>query len=497
MLQDSGASLLLTGGNAAAGIERPDQITLLELDRQALDGLSSDDPASAPGPDDPAYLIYTSGSTGRPKGVAVPHRALVNFLCSMQREPGLASDDVLAAVTTISFDIAGLELYLPLMVGARVELVPRETAADADLLARLLDASGSTVLQATPATWRMLIEGGWTGSDHLRALCGGEALPPDLAEALLARVKELWNLYGPTETTIWSSVEKIEPGIACCRSAARLPIPNSTSWTRQASRFPSELQAKSGSAVMAWHLDIIADPSLRPNALSHNRFSDRPGARLYRTGDLGRWLPDGRLQHLGRVDNQVKIRGFRIELGEIETALDAHPMVRQSAVVVREIAPGDTRLVAYIVAKDGEDLTVSEVRRYLRATLPDYMIPSFVMTLQSLPLTANGKLDRGALPNIFRSVSDDVALSEPPAPGIEQLLAEIWREALRVDRVNAGDNFFDLGGHSLLAIRVAVALQKKIGWRMDPRSLFFQTLRQVAAQAEVAATRPPAVEQIA
>jgi hypothetical protein len=164
---------------------------------------------------------------------------------------------------------------------------------------------------------------------------------------------------------------------------------------------------------------------------------------------------------------------------------------------VREIAPGDTRLVTYIVLHGGEDLTVSEVRRYLRASLPDYMIPSFVMTLQSLPLTANGKLDRGALPNVFRSVGDDAAPSEPPAPGMEQLLADIWREALRVDRVNAGDKFFDLGGHSLLAIRVAVALQKKIGWRMDPRVLFFQTLRQVAAQAEAAVTRQPTAGRIA
>src|SRR4029079_12783847 len=173
-------------------------------------------------------------------------------------------------------------------------------------------------------------------------------------------------------------------------------------------------------------------PELTAERFVHDRFTAHRGAGLYRTGDLGRWLPDGRLQHLGRIDDQVKIRGFRIELGEIEAALDRHPLVRQSAAVVREIAPGDTRLVAYIVVSGGEDLTVSEVRRYLRTTLPDYMIPSFVMTLHSLPLTANGKLDRGALPNVFRSLSDDAALSEPPAPGMEQLLADIWREALRV-----------------------------------------------------------------
>jgi amino acid adenylation domain-containing protein len=497
MLADSGASLLLAGPDAADGIEVPPQVKRIELDQLSLDEGPTENVPSVPGPNDPAYVIYTSGSTGRPKGVVVQHGALVNFLCSMQREPGLSNEDVLAAVTTISFDIAGLELYLPLMVGARVELVPRETAADSALLVPLLEASGATVLQATPSTWRMLIEEGWTGSDRLRALCGGEALPSDLAEALLPRVKELWNLYGPTETTIWSSVEKIELGDRVL-SIGR-PIANTQLYVVDKAGEPvsvgvaGEIWIGGDGVALGYH----RRPELTAERFVHDRFSDRPGGRLYRTGDLGRWLADGRLQHLGRIDNQVKIRGFRIELGEIEAALNAHPMVRQSVVVTCEARPGDVRIVAYIVVNGGEDLTVSEVRRYLRASLPDYMIPSFVMTLQSLPLTANGKLDRGALPDIFRSIGDDVALSEPPAPGMEQLLAEIWREALQVDKVNAGDNFFDLGGHSLLAIRVSVALQKQIGWRMDPRSLFFQTLRQVAAQAEAAATRPPAAERIA
>jgi hypothetical protein len=238
-------------------------------------------------------------------------------------------------------------------------------------------------------------------------------------------------------------------------------------------------------------------PELTAQRFVTDPFDPSRSARLYRAGDLARRLPDGDLEFLGRIDAQVKIRGFRIELGEIEAALNAHPMVRQSAVITREAHPGDLRIVAYIVVDGGEDLTVSEVRRYLRGSLPDYMIPSFVVTLQSLPMTENGKLDRGALPDIFRSVGDDVALSEPPAPGMEQLLANIWRETLRVDKVHAGDNFFDLGGHSLLAVRVVVALQGKIGWRMEPRSLFFQTLRQVAAQADAAVRQPPAAKGIA
>jgi glyine---[glycyl-carrier protein] ligase len=497
MLADSGASLLLSSLDAADGIEVPPQVKRIELDQLSADECPAENIPFASGPTDPAYVIYTSGSTGRPKGVVVQHGALVNFLHSMQRKPGLSNEDVLAAITTISFDIAGLELYLPLMVGARVELVPRETAADPALLAPLIEASGATVLQATPSTWRMLIEEGWTGSDRLRALCGGEALPSDLAEALLPRVKELWNLYGPTETTIWSSVEKIEAGDRVLTIGR--PIANTQIYIVDKAGGPvsvgvaGEIWIGGDGVALGYH----RRPELTAERFVPDRFGDRPNGRLYRTGDLGRWLADGRLEHLGRIDSQVKIRGFRIELGEIEAALNAHPMVRQSAVVTRETRPGDGRIVAYIVVNGGEDLTVSEVRRYLRASLPDYMIPSFVMTLQSLPLTANGKLDRGALPDVFRAIGDDAALSEPPAPGMEQRLADIWCETLQVEKVNAGDNFFDIGGHSLLAIRVATALQKRIGWRMDPRNLFFQSLRQIAAQADAATTRSAAAERIA
>jgi amino acid adenylation domain-containing protein len=494
MLADSGACMLLTAQDAAEGIEVPSHAHRIDLDRLQLDGVSVDNLETAPEPGDPVYVIYTSGSTGRPKGVLVQHRALVNFLCSMRHEPGLSEPDVLAAVTTISFDIAGLELYLPLLVGARIELVPHEAATDGASLAQILASSGATVLQATPATWRMLIDEGWSGSNRLRALCGGEALPPDLAGALLHRVKELWNLYGPTETTIWSSVERIEPGERVLTIGR--PVANTQLYVVDKAGqpvsigVPGEIWIGGEGISLGYH----CRPELTAKRFVPDRFSGRAGAKLYRTGDLGCWMPDGRLQHLGRIDNQVKIRGFRIELGEIEATLNAHPVVRRSVVVPREARPGDVRLVAYIVVESGEELTVSEVRRYLRTSLPDYMVPSFVMTLAELPMTANGKLDRNALPDVFRTTTDDQALHEPPAPGMEQIVAEIWSDALKVASVNAGDNFFDLGGHPLLAVRVSAALQRRIGWRVDPRTLFFQTLRQVAAAAETAVSRaPPAV----
>jgi acyl carrier protein len=221
-------------------------------------------------------------------------------------------------------------------------------------------------------------------------------------------------------------------------------------------------------------------PELTADRFVADRFSTQPGARLYRTGDLGRWTPQGRLEHLGRIDHQVKIRGFRIELGEIESVLAGHESVRQSVVIARAAGPGDLRLVAYVVYHAGEDLTVSEVRRHLRRELPDYMVPSLVVTLDAIPLTPNGKVDRAALPDPFRNVAP-VAAYEPPAPGLEQRLAGIWQEILQVERVGAEDNFFELGGHSLLSLRVAVAVEAQTGWRMDPRLLFFQTLRQIAA----------------
>ncbi len=481
MLLDSGTRVLVTAGDAIAGLDVPAGITILDLDKPGAT-LTTTALADAAGPHDTAYVIYTSGSTGRPKGVAVPHGALVNFLWSMRQTPGLTAGDVMAAVTTISFDIAALELYLPLLVGARIELVPRATAGNGRALAHLLATSGATVLQATPSTWRMLMEADWPGAPGFRVLAGGEPLPRDLADALLPRVAELWNLYGPTETTIWSTVDKVVPGDAPI-SIGR-PIANTQVHILDAALqlvpvgIDGEICIGGAGVASGYH----ERPTLTAERFIADPFSDHAGARLYRTGDLGRWGPDGKLYHLGRMDHQVKIRGHRIELGEIEAVLQNHGSVRQAVVVAAEAQPGDQRLAAYIVYHDGEDLTASDVRRHLRQLLPDYMIPSTVVALAAIPLTPNGKLDRGALPDPFRNAQRAAIVREPPAPGAEQMLAEIWQSVLKVDSVAADDNFFELGGHSLLSLRVAQLVEKRSGTRMDPRTLFFHTLRQVAAQ---------------
>ncbi|HJX27855.1 MAG TPA: amino acid adenylation domain-containing protein, partial [Thermoanaerobaculia bacterium] len=331
-----------------------------------------------------AYTLYTSGSTGRPKGVEVPHRTLVNFLGSMRRTPGFAPGERLLAVTSLAFDIAALEIFLPLTTGGCVELASREEAADGVLLAARLQASEAGVMQATPATWRMLLDSGWTGDPGLRALCGGEALPRDLAAVLAGRTRELWNLYGPTETTVWSAAARLHPEESGPVSIGR-PIAETRIYLLDRTLetvplgVPGELYI-GGAGLARGYLgrpDLTADRFV-PDPLA--TAMEAPGGRLYRTGDLARHLPGGRMEVLGRIDHQVKVRGFRIELGEIEATLTRHPGIREAVVVLREGS-----LVAYLVAA-GEMPAAGELRDVLRRSLPEPMVPAVFVPLSALPL---------------------------------------------------------------------------------------------------------------
>ena len=429
-----------------------------------------------PDGDDLAYVIFTSGSTGKPKGVQVRHAGVVNFLRSMARVPGIGADDVLCAVTTLSFDIAVLELLLPLTCGARVVIADRETAADAARLARLIETGGTTIMQATPATWRMLLDSGWRGDAKLKILCGGEALPADLAERLLACCGELWNVYGPTETTIWSSIDRVRSGDAITIGR---PIDNTTMFIVDARMqlvpdgVPGELLI--GGAGLA--RGYLARPEL-----TAEKFVDFRGSRVYRTGDVARWRRDGRIEVLGRADHQVKIRGFRIELGEIESVLAQHASVAEVVVVAREERAGDKRLVAYIVPHDAAPSS-SDLRAHLRTQLPDYMIPSAFVVLEQMPLTPNGKIDRRALP-----APDAIAVETPVAPRTpeEQMLAGIWAEVLGVGSVGVADDFFALGGHSLLAAQLIARVSKAFGVEVPLRRLFDAPTVATFAEAVVA-----------
>ncbi len=485
MVDDAELALLVTESSLAGLVSWPrDRALMLDLDQMQADSEDHSplEPNSAldARPDDPAYVIYTSGSTGKPKGVMVQHRAVVNFLETMAREPGLTSHDRLLAVTTLSFDIAVLELLLPLSLGATIVLATGNESVDGSALRAMLEEHDATVMQATPATWRMLIDAGWKGTPQFKALIGGEALPLDLAHLLLARVGQLWNMYGPTETTVWSTcwrVEHPEQGISIGR-----PVGNTQVYVvgPDGQQCPIGVAGEiliGGDGVT---LGYLRRPELTAERFVPDSFGGVPGSRLYRTGDSGRWRHDGLLEHLGRLDFQVKVRGHRIELGEIESALLGHPQVRRALVIVREDRPGDARLVAYLVS-DAPAPGGRELREHLRAMLPAYMVPQHFVDLEEIPLLPNGKVNRHALPVPHEATeaagADDVA----PMSAQEQLLGRIWQELLGLSQVRATDNFFDLGGHSLLAMRVITEVERQVGVHLEPRRFIFESLGQIAA----------------
>lgn len=480
MVADSGLELVISEaklrGLAPPGNYR--SVDIAQLVTTQADGTGTggdseveiDGDADAAGGSDLAYVLYTSGSTGTPKGVAVEHRNVVNFLLGMQRQPGLGPQDRLVAVTTLSFDIAGLELYLPLVTGATVIIASRDDAADGIRLRALIETQQANVLQATPTTWRLLIDAGWQGTRGFKVLCGGEPLPPDLARALLSRCAELWNLYGPTETTIWSTRFRVTD------TAAPILIGKAIEHTRvyvldRAGRpapigVPGELYI-AGAGVARGYLNR---PGLTDERFLADPIAAQPGARMYRTGDLGRYLPDGNLEFRQRLDNQVKIRGFRVELGDIEAAMESHPAVKQAIAKSFEFGPGDTRLVGYLLPH-GDAPATTELLDHLRACLPAYMVPQHLATVSGFPLTPNGKVDRKQLPMPEADeLLQDVHLD--PATPTEQFLVDEFREMLGVERVSADASFFDLGGHSVLAMRLVSRLRQQRHPDITLRMLF-------------------------
>ena len=411
-----------------------------------------------------AYVIYTSGSTGQPKGVMVEHRGVVNLLTSIQARVGVSARDQVLALTTVSFDIAALELYVSLGVGASIVMASREDAQDPARLAQLLIRHDVTVMQATPSTWRMLLDAGWAGKADLKALCGGEAFPLTYAARLLDRTATLWNLYGPTETTIWSMANRIEQAGGDTSDIGR-PLSNTRVYLldRHAQPVPFGVIGElyiggAGVARGYWNQPELTDARFLPDPFSPERH-----ARMYRTGDLGRYLANGHVEYLGRNDQQVKLRGLRLELGEVEAQLMACPGVGAAAVVVREDIPGQPRLVGYYTQcedSDASELDARVLREYLLGRLPDYMVPAAYVRLARFPQTLNGKLDRRALP-----APDASALGrgefEAPVGALETLLAGIWCDVLQLDQVGRHDNVFELGGHSLLLIQLLNRLKHK------------------------------------
>jgi amino acid adenylation domain-containing protein len=480
MLSDAKPAVVVTEAALLDLVARDTQLVVLDRDWERIARQSDARLEETSGPNNLAYVLYTSGSTGKPKGVQIEHRCVANFLASMQREPGLTAKDTLVAVTTLSFDIAGLEIYLPLITGAKIVVASAETARDGVQLLSLLQRSRASFLQATPATWRMLASCD-AKLPGLKAVCGGEALPTELATALLWRVGSLWNLYGPTETTIWST---------CCRvshvdgplSIGR-PIANTQTYVLDAHQNPVPVGAIGdlyigGAGVGRGYLHrqeltaekFIADP-----------FSSHPGARLYRTGDLARYRADGSIDFLGRSDHQVKIRGFRIELGEIEAVLEQHGGVNAAVALVREDTPGDARLVAYVVPREGAAPTMDDLRQLLMQRLPRYMVPGNIVFLDNFPLTPNGKVDRKAFPapDVHSAYAEEIL---GPRTATEVRLVSIWEKLLGIHPIGIQSSFFDLGGHSLLVTNLLIEIECVFGRKLSVAAIFqAETVEQLAA----------------
>lgn len=475
MAQDAELCLVITQAEHAglSGLGREQQLRVDE-DAQLIDAAASTDLVGLPDPrpDAPAYVIYTSGSTGKPKGVVVPQRAVCNFLASVRQAPGMNERDRLLAVTTLSFDIAVLELFLPLTCGARVVLAQRDAMVDGETLARLLEAEGINVMQATPTTWHLLLDAGWQAPRGFRALCGGEALSASLAERLLSAGVELWNLYGPTETTVWSTLARIHD--AAAPIVIGRPMHNTQVWILDESGRPAAVGAEGELCIGGLGLanGYFKRPELTAERFIADPFSTTPGARLYRTGDLARWREDGSLEHLGRLDFQVKIRGYRIELGEIEACLDAQPGVARSVVLPVEDQPGQARLVAFVVARQGHGLDVSAMREALRGPLPDYMLPQQIVQLEQLPLLPNGKIDRKSLPIPTAAMAAPSARGRAPRNELETRLATAMASVLKLQSIGIDDDFFSLGGHSLLAARLVGQINRELGLQLALRTLF-------------------------
>ena len=501
MLEDSQARLLLTE-RALMGVlpESSAQVICVEdiltrsnapppgaAHRSKVEQTDSERPALA-------YTIYTSGSTGKPKGVLVEQPAVINVLISAASTAGITAEDKLLAVTTLSFDIAGLEIFMPLLIGGQVILATREQAGDGSQLAALISSARPTLMQATPATWRLLIEAGWSGDKNLTVFCGGEALKPELADQLLARSKHVWNFYGPTETTIWSTAWKVAPqqGVVIGR-----PLANTKLYILDGKLRPVPIGT-------AGELHIggagLARGYLRRDELTAERFLSNPyssdqGGRFYKTGDLARYLPDGNVECLGRLDHQVKIRGFRIELGEVESVLRQHAGIADAVVTARDDCFGEKRLVGYLISKNGPPSS-AELRDFARTRLPLYMVPAQFVLLEQFPLTPNGKIDLRQLP-APEAVSAPQNNHVAPRNLDQQQLAGIWAEVLMLKQIGIDDDFFELGGDSLSATRAFARTNQAFGTNLTLREMLdrptIRALSELVGRSKGTAPARPAI----
>ncbi len=495
ILNEAKPRVILTQQRFAPQIVKTEaHVVCIDSDWSMIECESAQIPRPHPGPEDLAYLIYTSGSTGKPKGVQIPHRAVVNFLNSMQRQPGFQPEDRLLAVTTLSFDIAGLEIFLPLVSGGRVVVASREATTNGFHLARMIEEHRISVMQATPGTWRLLLEAGWKPRPDFKMLCGGEAFPTDLASELLATGDDLWNMYGPTETTIWSAVNRVEQGPAAVRIGP--PIDNTQFYVLDSHLEPQPLGIP-GELFIAG--DGLARGYFQREALTAEKFLNDPfiggNARMYRTGDLVRLLPNGYMEFLGRLDHQVKIRGFRIELGEIEATLMKHPSVNEAIVTVHE-ERGNKQLAAYYTSKNGDPVDGAQLRAFIGSSLPGYMTPACFVHLASIPRTPNGKVNRNGLPKIEAEQAAPLRAIRAPRNNKEEQLVSICREVLNLDKISIDDNLFEIGADSIQIFRI-IARANRSGVNLTAQQIMqWPTIEKLANLDQPVNGGPMPIEKI-
>ncbi|MBK1439221.1 amino acid adenylation domain-containing protein [Parapedobacter sp. ISTM3] len=473
MLHDSAAKFLLTESKYSRLFDSQAKELLYDELLTDLCAYPSETPQRLIQGDNLVYVLYTSGSTGNPKGVQIEHHSLSNLLLSVQQEPGIHTNDTLLGVTTISFDIAGVELYLPLIAGATLLLADAETARDGKQLLHLATKEHATIIQATPATWRMMLESGWTAKLPIKAICCGEAFPKDLAYKLLEKCQSVWNMYGPTETTIFSTGKELTKD-SIDQITIGKPIANTRVYVLNEAYRPLGVGQEgqlfiAGSGVARGYVN-------RPELTAEKFVADimEPDTKMYATGDLGILLDNGEYLCLGRIDHQVKIRGHRIELGEIEHHLSTLDGIKNAVVMAREDAPGNQRLVAYLIIErtkiSREDIKIW--REALSTKLPNYMLPNDWVAIDAFPLTANGKIDRKALPKPSTSSAVEGARHESALTTNEQKVFDIWAAVFKTTDIRKDDDFFELGGHSLLAVEVITRIEKQLGKRLPLASLF-------------------------